>query len=62
MLRGHSFHCSSFNTLLQPVVRGVSPTGFHTAEAGYRTGRRTASYFHAYFLSNPGAVARVLGA
>ena len=62
LLRGHSFHYSSFNTPLQPVVLGVSPTGFRTAEAVYRAGRLTASFFHAYFPSNPGAVARELGA
>jgi cobyrinic acid a,c-diamide synthase len=44
------------------VVRGISPTGFRTAEAVYREGRLTAGFFHAYFPSNPGAVARVLGA
>ncbi|WP_310734593.1 cobyrinate a,c-diamide synthase [Azohydromonas caseinilytica] len=61
LLRGHSFHYSSFDTPLQPVARGVSPTGGRAAEAVYRVGRLTASYFHAYFPSNPGAVARVLG-
>jgi cobyrinic acid a,c-diamide synthase len=62
LLRGHSFHYSSFNTPLQPVVRGVSPTGSRTAEAVYRAGRLIASFFHAYFPSKPGVVARVLGA
>jgi cobyrinic acid a,c-diamide synthase len=61
-LRGHSFHYSALETPLQPLVRGVSPTGGRAAEAVYRAGRLTASYFHAYFPSNPGAVARVLGA
>ena len=61
-LRGHSFHYSTLETPLVPLVRGVSPTGGRAAEAVYRLGRLTASYFHAYFPSNPGAVARVLGA
>ncbi|WP_066341422.1 cobyrinate a,c-diamide synthase [Azohydromonas lata] len=61
-LRGHSFHYSTLETPLAPLVRGVSPTGGRAAEAVYRVGRLTASYFHAYFPSNPGAVARVLGA
>jgi cobyrinic acid a,c-diamide synthase len=61
-LRGHSFHYSTLETPLAPLVRGVSPTGGRAAEAVYRAGRLTASYFHAYFPSNPGAVARVLGA
>lgn len=57
MLRGHTFHHSRLETPVQPVARGVCPNGGPTAEAVFRTGRLTASYIHAYFPSNPEAVA-----
>jgi cobyrinic acid a,c-diamide synthase len=56
-LRGHTFHYSRLETPLLPLARGVCPNGGVTAEAVYRSGRLTASYIHAYFPSNPQAVA-----
>ncbi len=58
-LRGHTFHHSRAETPLEPALRA------HTAdsrpgEAVYQTGRLTASYLHAYFPSNPAAVAALL--
>lgn len=59
-LRGHTFHHSRVTTAATPIGRGVCPNGGRTAEATYRDGRLTVSYIHAYFASNPDAVARVL--
>lgn len=56
-VRGHTFHHSSLTTPLAPVARASSPNGRGTAEAVYRRGRITASYLHAYFPSNPAAIA-----
>lgn len=58
-LRGHSFHYSKCDTSLNPVMRGRNPNGGPTAEPVYRHGSLTASYFHAYFASNPVATARL---
>lgn len=58
-LRGHSFHYSKSDTSLTPVSRGRNPNGGPTAEPVYRVGALTASYFHAYFASNPVATARL---
>ncbi len=58
-LRGHTFHHSRTETGLAPIARGGCPNGGRTSEAVYRLGRLTASYIHAYFPSNPAAVARL---
>ncbi len=61
-LRGHTFHHSRAHTPLEPVcVATPHPAGV-AGEAVYRTGSLTASYVHAYFPSNAGAVARLFGA
>ncbi|MBV1788459.1 cobyrinate a,c-diamide synthase [Marinobacterium sp. D7] len=59
-LRGHTFHHSSLDTVLEPIARGECPNGRRAAEPVYRVRRLTASYFHCYFPSNPAAVAELL--
>lgn len=59
LLRGHSFHYSSLDSRLLPIVRARCPNGGRTAEAVYRVGSTTASYMHFYFASNPETVARL---
>ena len=44
-------------TALAPVARTVKHPSGADGEAVYRAGSLTASYFHAYFPSNPAAVA-----
>lgn len=56
-LRGHTFHHSSLESPMQPLVRGECPNYKRTAEAVYRQGRLTASYIHFYMPSNPVAAA-----
>ncbi|MCA0176493.1 MAG: cobyrinate a,c-diamide synthase [Proteobacteria bacterium] len=58
-LRGHSFHYSRLRTPLAPLCATTPARAGRTGEAVYRQGRLTASYFHAYFASNPQAVARL---
>jgi cobyrinic acid a,c-diamide synthase len=59
-LRGHTFHYSRFDTPLAPVAwTAKHPTGAQ-GEAVYRVGSLTASYFHAFFASNPAAAASLL--
>lgn len=60
-LAGHTFHYSSSETPLRPLVRATTPTG-REGEAIFRHGSITASYVHFYFPSNPAAVARLFGA
>ena len=55
-LRGHSFHCSQLDTPLAPAWRCL-PHGYAMGERVYRRGAIIASYLHAYFPSNPAAVA-----
>lgn len=57
MLRGHTFHHSSLESPLEPLVRGECPNYRRTAEAVYRMGRLTASYIHLYLPGNPQAAA-----
>jgi cobyrinic acid a,c-diamide synthase len=57
VLRGHTFHYSSMETSLAPAARTVKHPSGVDGEAVYRVGSLTASYFHAYFPSNPAAVA-----
>lgn len=56
-LRGHTFHHSSLECDLQPLVRGECPNYKRTAEAVWRVGRLTASYIHLYLPGNPQAAA-----
>jgi cobyrinic acid a,c-diamide synthase len=62
-LRGHTFHYSTAETPLEPLLRarrhrsGVLQEG---GEAVYRAARLTASYVHFYFPSNPAAAAALL--
>jgi cobyrinic acid a,c-diamide synthase len=58
-LRGHTFHYSRLETPLAPALRANTPDG-QPGEVVYRSGRLTASYVHAYFPSNPAAVAALL--
>lgn len=56
-LRGHTFHYSRLDTPLVPVARAVRYRAGSEGEAVYRQANMTASYVHAYFPSNPAAVA-----
>ncbi|NVE01831.1 cobyrinate a,c-diamide synthase [Massilia sp. BJB1822] len=57
LLRGHTFHYSRLTTETAPVAHTVkNPSGLE-GEAVYKIGSLHASYFHAYFPSNPEAVA-----
>lgn len=58
-LRGHAFHYSVAHTPARPALRARTPDG-QPGEAVYRAGRLTGSYVHAYFPSNPAAVAALL--
>jgi cobyrinic acid a,c-diamide synthase len=57
VLRGHTFHYSAMETALAPAARTVKHPSGADGEAVYKVGSLTASYFHAYFPSNPAAVA-----
>lgn len=57
ILRGHTFHYSKLATTLQPAAHTIKHPSAIQGEAWYRAGSLTASYFHAYFPSNPAAVA-----
>jgi cobyrinic acid a,c-diamide synthase len=56
-LRGHTFHYSRFDTSLVPFAHTVKHGSNAPGEAVYRDGNLCASYFHAYFASNPAATA-----
>jgi cobyrinic acid a,c-diamide synthase len=56
-LRGHTFHYSKLETGVPPVAHTVKHPSGVQGEAVYRVGSLTASYFHAYFASNPAAAA-----
>ncbi|MGV7211603.1 cobyrinate a,c-diamide synthase [Oxalobacteraceae bacterium A2-2] len=56
-LRGHTFHYSRLETPLAPHTHTVKHSTGAQGEAVYRHGSLTASYFHAYFPSNPAATA-----
>jgi len=56
-LRGHTFHYSWLETTVAPVATTVKHPSGAEGEVVYRVGALTASYFHAYFPSNPAAVA-----
>ena len=57
MLRGHTFHYSKLETALEPAAHTIKHPSAVPGEAWYRVGSLAASYFHAYFPSNPAAVA-----
>ncbi|MCJ0762935.1 cobyrinate a,c-diamide synthase [Variovorax terrae] len=64
-LRGHTFHYSRCETALRPAARSRRPGAPNAAgegEALYVQGPVRASYFHAYFPSNPALVARLFSA
>jgi cobyrinic acid a,c-diamide synthase len=58
-LRGHTFHYSRFETDLTPVANTLKHSNNDVGEAIYRDGNLQASYFHAYFSSNPVATAQL---
>lgn len=58
-LRGHTFHYSTCDTPLQPALRTTRQTGGGEGEAVYRQGSIVASYFHAWFPSEPVLVAQL---
>jgi len=60
-LRGHAFHYSRCETPMAPALRATRAKGGE-GEAVYRRAHLTASYFHAYFASNPPAAAAIFGA
>ncbi|QJD99419.1 cobyrinate a,c-diamide synthase [Massilia forsythiae] len=59
-LRGHTFHYSRLDTAIEAQAHTVKHPSGATGEAVYRTGSLTASYFHAFFASNPAAAAGLL--
>jgi cobyrinic acid a,c-diamide synthase len=59
-LRGHTFHYSRLETDVEPVAHARKHPSGAEGEALYRTGSLTASYFHAFFASNPDAAAALL--
>ena len=56
-LRGHTFHYSQLETALVPATHTIKHPSAQQGEAWYRHGSLSASYFHAYFPSNPAAAA-----
>jgi cobyrinic acid a,c-diamide synthase len=59
ILRGHTFHYSTTESALTPVLRTQRPTGespSYAGEAVWKQGSVMASYFHAWFASCPAAV------
>ena len=63
-LRGHTFHYSTCDTTLSPVAHTARPgvesaVGARVGEALYVQGPVRASYFHAWFASNPVATAQL---
>ncbi len=61
-LRGHTFHYSRLETQTAPLSHTVKTSTGGEGEAVFRIGALNASYFHAYFPSNPPAVAALFGA
>lgn len=60
-VRGHSFHYSRLETPVPAQAHTVKTRDGAQGEAVYRIGSLTASYFHAYFPSNPPAIAALFG-
>lgn len=62
VLRGHSFHYASADCSAPPVARSRRPGGQETdGEPVFSHGSLRASFFQAWFASNPVAVAQLLG-
>ena len=62
VLRGHSFHYSTADCSAPVLARSSRPGGQDAdGEPLYAHGSLRASYFHAWFASNPVAVAQLLG-
>lgn len=62
-LRGHTFHYSTAQTAVEPLVRATKKQGASEGEPVYRQQGLTASYLHLYFPSSPVAAASLfLGA
>jgi cobyrinic acid a,c-diamide synthase len=59
-MRGHTFHYSRLETPLPPAAWTEKHPSGARGEAVYRVGSLTASYFHAFFASNPEAAASLL--
>lgn len=59
ILRGHTFHHSSIQTALKPAALAERREDGSAGEAIYTRGKLLASYFHAYFPSNPHAAAQL---
>lgn len=60
-LRGHTFHHSTLETRAEPAGWTTRLRGGTAAEAVYRDGGLTGTYFHAYFPSAPALAAHLLG-
>ncbi len=58
-LRGHTFHYSLTTSALAPVAKTAPGSPFGRPEAVYGQGSVRASYFHAWFASNPEAAAHL---
>lgn len=59
-LRGHTFHYSRFETTMTAsshTIKHATLSATQQGEAIYQAGNLRASYFHAYFASNPAAAA-----
>ena len=56
-LRGHTFHHGRIETPLTPTVQTCAQRHHGKPEAVFRDGRLVATFMHAYFPSNPAAVA-----
>ena len=61
-LRGHTFHHSRCTTPLEPIAHTQRPSTGENVDALYRHGSIMASYFHAWFASNPAVTAALFGA
>jgi cobyrinic acid a,c-diamide synthase len=59
-MRGHTFHYSRLETPLAPAAWTTKHPSGAQGEAVFRAGSLTASYFHAFFASNPAAAASLL--
>jgi len=57
VLRGHTFHYSKLETAVEPTAYTIKHPSAVQGEAWYHVGSLKASYFHAYFPSNPAAAA-----
>jgi cobyrinic acid a,c-diamide synthase len=65
VLRGHSFHYSTCATPMAAAARTARPDQAPSPDAGealWAQGSIRASYFHAWFASNPRATASLFGA